>query len=99
MQILVIEDEQDFVRLVQRFLVEENFLVISAKDGVTGLKMAVEHHPDLILLDWNLPVKDGLTVLKELRREPKTRSILVIMLTVRGKEMDNVLVLEMGSNN
>lgn len=99
MQILVIDDEPDFVRLVQRLLVEENFLVISAKDGVTGLKMAVEHHPDLILLDWNLPAKDGLAVLKELRSEPKTRGIPVIMLTVRGKEMDTVLALEMGADD
>lgn len=99
MLILVVDDEPDFIRLVQRLLVAENFLVTSAKDGVTGLKMATEQHPDLILLDWNLPGKDGLAVLKELRSEPKTRGIAVIMLTVRGKEMDTVLALEMGADD
>ncbi len=99
MQILIIDDEPDFVRLVQRLLVAENFLVTSAKDGVTGLKMAADLHPDMILLDWNLPAKDGLVVLKELRNEPKTRNIPVIMLTVRGKEMDTVLALEMGADD
>jgi DNA-binding response OmpR family regulator len=99
MHILVVDDEPDFVRLVHRLLTEENFLVRSAKDGVTGLKMALEFHPDLILLDWNLPAKDGLAVLKELRNEPKTRGIPVIMLTVRGKEMDTVLALEMGADD
>jgi DNA-binding response OmpR family regulator len=99
MQILVIDDEPDFVRLVQRLLVAENFLVASAKDGLIGLKMAQELHPDVILLDWNLPAKDGLAVLKELKAEPKTRGIPVIMLTVRGKEMDTVLALEMGADD
>jgi DNA-binding response OmpR family regulator len=99
MQILVVDDEPDFVRLVQRLLTEENFLVSSARDGATGFKLAMELHPDLILLDWNLPAKDGLTVLKELRNEPKTRGIPVIMLTVRGKEMDTVLALEMGADD
>ncbi|MBK8576174.1 MAG: response regulator transcription factor [Elusimicrobia bacterium] len=99
MQILIIEDEPDFVRLVQRLLMAENFLVTSAKDGMTGLKMAQDLHPDVILLDWNLPVKDGLAVLKELKGEPKTRGIPVIMLTVRGKELDTVLALEMGADD
>ncbi len=99
MRILLIEDEPDFVRLVQRLLTAENFAVSSAKDGLTGLTIATEKIPDLILLDWNLPGKDGLAVLKELRAEPKTRGIPVIMLTSRGREIDTVLALEMGADD
>ncbi|MBK8575240.1 MAG: response regulator transcription factor [Elusimicrobia bacterium] len=98
-RILLVDDEPDFIRLVDDILKKENFVVVCAEDGSQGLKMAAESHPDLVLLDWNLPGKDGLEVCKSLKADPKTRDIPVIMLTARGRETDVVLGLEMGAED
>lgn len=98
-RVLLVDDEPDFVRLVDDILKQENFVVVCAEDGIQGLKMAAESHPDLILLDWNLPEKDGLEVCKTLKADPKTRDIPVIMLTARGRETDVVLGLEVGADD
>ncbi|MBL0059346.1 MAG: response regulator transcription factor [Elusimicrobia bacterium] len=98
-RILIVDDEPDFVRFLDDVLKPENFVVTVAEDGVKALKMAAASVPDLILLDWNLPGKDGIEVCKALRANPKTEHIPIIMLTARGRETDTVLGLEMGAND
>jgi two-component system alkaline phosphatase synthesis response regulator PhoP len=61
--------------------------------------MAGESRPDLVLLDWNLPGKDGPQVCQALKTDPKTRTIPVVMLTVRRKETDVVVGLEIGADD
>lgn len=96
-RVLVIDDEPDFGRLIDQILVKEGMTVLLADDGAKGLKAAAESHPDLILLDWNLPDKDGVQVCRALKADAKTRDIPVIMLTVRGRETDVVVGLEVGA--
>jgi DNA-binding response OmpR family regulator len=96
---LIVDDEPDFVRFLNDVLTPENFVVTVAENGVKALKMAAASVPDLILLDWNLPGKDGIEVCKALRADPKTDHIPIIMLTARGRETDTVLGLEMGAND
>ncbi len=98
-RILIVDDEPDFVRFLNDVLTPENFVVTVAENGVKALKMAAASVPDLILLDWNLPGKDGIEVCKALRADPKTDHIPIIMLTARGRETDTVLGLEMGAND
>jgi DNA-binding response OmpR family regulator len=80
-KILFIEDESALQRTFEEALKDEGFEMISALDGETGLKMAKEKLPDLILLDLILPRMDGMEVLKKLKESEKTKEIPVIVLT------------------
>lgn len=80
-KILFIEDESALQKSLGDLLRQEGFEVISAIDGKTGLRLAKEEHPDLILLDLILPGMHGLDVLKDLKSHTQTKDIPVIVLT------------------
>ena len=80
-KILFIEDEFSLQKTLGEFLRKNGYEVISALDGETGLRVAKEKLPDLILLDLILPRKHGLDVLKDLKNDKKTKDIPVIILT------------------
>lgn len=97
--ILIVEDEAAIVTLLSYNLEREGFQVLEARDGEEGLLMATERRPDLILLDWMLPLLSGIEVCRRLRRTPQTRSIPIIMLTARGEEGDRVRGLNAGADD
>ena len=76
--ILVVEDENALVTLLRYNLEREGFQVIEAGDGEEALLLAREQQPDLILLDWMLPLLSGIEVCRQLRRLPETRSVPII---------------------
>lgn len=80
-KILLVEDDEALQIVLQDAFRQEEFLVISARDGKEGLETALAEHPDLILLDVNMPVMDGITALKKLREDSWGKSVPVIMLT------------------
>jgi CheY-like chemotaxis protein/nitrogen-specific signal transduction histidine kinase len=79
--ILIADDQPDNLLLLSRYLEAEGYSYIKAKDGVETLEKTRNHLPDLILLDINMPNKDGFTVLEEIRADPATEHIPVIILT------------------
>ncbi|MBL7184840.1 MAG: response regulator [Phycisphaerae bacterium] len=87
--VLVIDDEPDIRRVLEYNLELDGFKVYAAADGPTGLRIAREKMPDVILLDWVMPKMDGLEVLSELRRDETTKDIIVFMLTAKNM-MDDV---------
>jgi two-component system OmpR family response regulator len=95
-KILIVEDEKQIAQGVKRYLENEGYQVFMAHDGITGLDMAFEINPDLMILDLMLPGKNGYDVCKEVQRE---MDIPIIMLTARADEMDMVLGLEMGADD
>ncbi len=97
--ILVIEDEKDIYTLIEYNLQIAGFQVIQATDGEDGLLFAVENGPDLILLDWMLPLLSGIEVLRQLRSRSETREIPVIMLTAKGEETDRLRGLHGGADD
>jgi len=97
--ILVIEDETDIADLISLHLVRNGFTPVLAHDGLSGLALAKEANPALILLDLMLPGMDGLRVYKELRRDPRTLHTPVIMLTARAQTEDRVAGLELGADD
>jgi DNA-binding response OmpR family regulator len=97
MRILVVEDEKKVLSFIKRGLEEEKYVVDSAMDGEEGLKMALEKPFDLIVLDWMLPKKDGLTMVKELRA--KKTMTPVLMLTAKDSVEDIVAGLDSGSDD
>lgn len=80
--ILIVEDDTELREALTTALEYENFSVLSADNGETGLGIALEKHPDLILLDVIMPHMDGLTVLKNLRADAWGKDVPVIVMTV-----------------
>ena len=98
-RILIIEDDKDIVDLLKHYLTKESFILKDAGDGNSGLKKAQGENFDLIILDIMLPEMDGLEVCKELRGDPKTASIPIIMLTAKSEESDKIVGLELGADD
>ncbi|MGB2560780.1 MAG: response regulator transcription factor [Akkermansiaceae bacterium] len=97
--VLVIEDEEDIADLVAFNLRRAGYHVETASDGIKGLGAAKALLPDLIVLDLMMPGMDGISLFKELKREPATRVIPVIMLTARGQTEDRIRGLEVGADD
>ena len=95
--ILFIEDEPVLQKNVSRFLEQEGYQVKNALDGQLGLELAKKFKPDLILLDLILPKKDGFEVLKELKTDPETKNIPVIVLTNLEGNADVEKALSLGA--
>jgi len=98
-RILIIEDEPDIADLVGFNLQRAGYEVSKAYDGITGTAAALQERPDLIVLDLMLPGRDGYAVFSELRRDPRTTSIPVIMLTARAQTQDRIQGLEAGADD
>jgi len=95
--ILIVEDETNIVDILSFNLEREGYDTLEAYDGLTGLQLAQERDPDLILLDLMLPQMDGFEVCRRLRQGGS--SIPIIMLTAREEETDKVLGLELGADD
>ena len=96
-RILVVEDEPMMVTGLRDNFEFEGYEVITAADGIEGLRRALEEYPDLVVLDVMMPRMSGLEVCKQLRA--KRDSIPIIMLTARGQELDKVVGLELGADD
>ncbi|MBW3542381.1 MAG: winged helix-turn-helix domain-containing protein [Planctomycetes bacterium] len=97
--ILVIEDERSLVEALTYNLANEGFRVLSSTDGMDGLRKAQRELPDLVLLDLMLPVVEGLQVCRQLRSDPRTRNIRVLMLTAKSEEVDEIVGFSMGADD
>ncbi len=93
---LVVEDDINIADLLRLYLEKDGFEVCHAADGGTGVKLALEKNPDLILLDIMLPVMDGWGVCREVR---KSSQVPIIMLTAKGETFDKINGLDMGADD
>lgn len=98
-KVAVIEDEVDILEVIEYNLIREGFQVCKASDGETALRLVQKEAPDLVLLDLMLPKVDGLEVCRQLKVDPQTRSIPIIMVTAKGEESDIVLGLGIGADD
>ena len=98
-RIVIVEDEKDMADLVARRLVREGYVVETASDGVAGLDKIRSRLPDLAIVDIMLPRMSGLDLLSELRKEPRTANIPVIIMTAKGEESDVVVGLTLGADD
>ena len=96
-RILIVEDEKNIVDILSFNLGREGYETMEAYDGQTGLQLALEQDPDLVLLDLMLPKMNGFDVCRNIRAQGK--STPVIMLTAREEEYDKVLGLELGADD
>lgn len=87
-RVLVTDDEPPVVQIIRANLMLEGYEVVTAYDGVECLEKVKETRPDLIILDVMMPRKDGWSVLEDLKRNPDTENIPVVMLTALGGVSD-----------
>src|SRR5205085_7496424 len=97
--VLIVEDEAPLVMLLRYNLEKEGFQVCEAADGEEALVQIAERKPDVVLLDWMLPLVSGIEVCRRIRRAPETRSLPVVMLTARGEESDRIRGLDSGADD
>ncbi|OGF13822.1 MAG: DNA-binding response regulator [Candidatus Eisenbacteria bacterium RBG_16_71_46] len=97
--VMVIEDEKEIRDLVRYNLERAGFRVAVAADGEEGLQRIFASRPDAVVLDLMLPGRNGLELLRELRDEPTTLDLPVLVLTARAAEMDKLLGFERGADD
>lgn len=95
-KILIADDEPALRSLVRVTLDTGRFEIIEAADGVEALRLARRHLPDLMFLDWAMPGFSGVEVCRQLRADPATRHLTVVMLTARAQDFDRAAALEVG---
>ena len=98
-RIIVIEDEEKIATMIISSLEREGFSIKSAHDGISGLRMVKAETPDLVMLDLMLPGLDGFEICKNIRMDPRTASIPIIIITAKVEEYDRVLGLELGADD
>jgi two-component system phosphate regulon response regulator PhoB len=97
--VLVVEDEAALLTMLRYNLEKEGFRVDEAVDGQEALNRIAERQPDLVLLDWMLPVMSGIEVCRQIRRQPSTRDLPVIMVSARTEDQDAVRGLNTGADD
>ena len=96
-RILIIEDDQAILKILQRGLSYEGYTVDTATEGRSGLMLARDHQPDLVILDWMLPSMDGLEVCHRLRTA--SGSVPILMLTAKDAVQDRIQGLDAGADD
>jgi two-component system alkaline phosphatase synthesis response regulator PhoP len=98
--VLVVEDEQDIAGLIKHALEREGgFAIDIAASGDAALKSVAEEVPDVVILDLNLPILNGVEVCRIMRGRPETAKVPIIMLTARSTESDRITGLDIGADD
>src|SRR5580700_10243057 len=97
--VLVVEDEAAIATMLRYNLEKQGYRVAEASDGQEALTRIQEQQPDIVLLDWMLPVMSGIEVCRQIRRRPTTRDLPIIMVTARTEDHDAVRGLNTGADD
>jgi len=97
--VIMAEDDKTIARLIIFKLEKEGFKVIHFCNGEGVAEKVVEVLPNVVILDVMMPIKDGISILKEIKGNPKTASVPVIILSARGQENDVVKAMEIGASD
>ena len=99
LKILLVEDNELNRDMLSRRLLRANYAVLTAGDGVEALRVMRAQHPDVVLLDMNLPVKDGWTTCREVREDPSIENTQIIALTAHAMGEDKARAMAAGCND
>jgi DNA-binding response OmpR family regulator len=97
-KILVVDDEKEVLESLKSILTRNSYEAITTLSSEDALKIAKLQHPDLVLLDINMPEMDGRDVLARLKKDDSTKNIPVIMVTARIDQLDRDCSLELGAH-
>ena len=98
-RILIIEDEPDIRKTLEYNFSKESFEVFQAASIAEGEQAIVEHNPDIVILDLMLPDGSGLTLCRDIKSDPATKHLPVILLTAKADEVDRVVGFELGADD
>ena len=98
-KIILIEDEPDIVEVISYNLSREGFRVVAESRGDEGINEVRKQSPDLVILDLMLPGIDGLSVCQQIKSDPLTQNIPIIIVSAKGEESDVVIGLGMGADD
>jgi two-component system, OmpR family, alkaline phosphatase synthesis response regulator PhoP len=98
-RILVVDDDRQIVRLVQSYLEQAGYLVLTAYDGETALRLIRTQRPDLVVLDLMLPHRDGWEITRLVRATPQLTTLPILVLTARIDDADKIVGLELGADD
>jgi two-component system cell cycle response regulator DivK len=99
LKILLVEDNELNRDMLSRRLLRANYVVLAAGDGEEALRVIREQSPDVVLLDMNLPVKDGWTTCREVRADPSIENTKIIALTAHAMGEDKARAMDAGCND
>jgi DNA-binding response OmpR family regulator len=99
MKILIADDDRTIHITFTKFLTTQGNEVLHAYDAAETLEMTLRERPDLLLLDITMPSGDGRNICQQIKADPETRSIKIIMLTARDSQYDRTLALELGADD
>jgi two-component system cell cycle response regulator DivK len=94
--ILYIDDNIQYLRMMHKMLTRAGYTVLEANDGMTGIKLAIEHNPDLVLTDMNMPDMHGLEVVARLRSTSNLKKTPIVAVTANAMHGDREYFLEGG---
>jgi two-component system alkaline phosphatase synthesis response regulator PhoP len=97
--ILLVDDEADILEFLGYNLEREGYRVLKAKNGLKGLKLAMEHKPQLVILDVMMPGMDGMETCNEIRKIPELAGTLIAFLTARGEDYSQIAGFEAGADD
>src|ERR1700687_586162 len=97
-KILIVEDEESLLKLESILLSSKGYSVTGVMDGKSALEEVQANKPDLVILDIMLPVMDGFEVCRQIKENPETRHIPVIMLTAKKNSLDVARGQQVGSD-
>ncbi len=98
-RILVVDDDRQIVRLVQSYLEQAGYVVLTAADGATALRTIRAERPDLVVLDLMLPDTDGWAITRTVRSDTSLTGLPIVMLTARVEDTDKIVGLELGADD
>jgi len=98
-KVLVVDDEEYIQHILNFSFGAEGYDVVTAADGEEAIKKAKSEKPDIIVLDIMMPKMDGYEACKRLKTDPSTKSIPVILLTAKGREVDRKLGAQAGADD
>jgi len=98
-KILVIEDDPSTVRLIKYTLQQEGYQVLTAPNGLEGIKKTKSEEPALVILDIMLPGLDGFEICHRLRADPQTAQLPILMVSGKAREIDRATGLKMGADD
>jgi two-component system phosphate regulon response regulator PhoB len=98
-RVLLADDDEALRRLIGTTLGTEHFVLLHAQDGEEALEIARQEHPELVLLDVNMPKLDGFEVCRQLKTAPETSGIKVVILSARGADTDRARGREAGADD
>ncbi len=98
-RILLIDDEEDFHDILRQILEPAGYELTGATDGDSGIRLMRRRRPDLLILDVNMPLKDGNAVCREVRADPQFADLPILMLTIRRLDAEIVTGLESGADD